>query len=183
MNPLHNPGFSASLNFGHLTLEGYAVSAVASYIMAPTLNACFDLGHCPVAALPLSNIFLSHVHKDHSAGVPLYFSLRDMQKMGKAKVFVPSGSRGGLLRTLEAFDSMEGPNVPDRSGEVIGVSPGDVISLGRSYKVRVFDSIHRIESVGYTVFEHRSKLKPQYLGLSPAEIEKAWLSLSLSIMR
>lgn len=170
----HNAGLPTKLKFGPLELEGFAISALASYIMVPLYKACFDLGHCPVEAISFDNVFLSHVHKDHMAGLPLYFSLRVMQKMGPAKVYCPAVSREPLLNMLRAFDAMEGPVVYDHSGEIVGVNPGDLLDLGRN-KVRVFGVQHRVDSVGYTIVEQRSKLKPEFVGLTTKEIQTAKL--------
>jgi ribonuclease Z len=166
MNPLHNPGRPTTLTLGGLTLTGFAVSAVASYVMAPSLKAVFDLGHAPVDALSLDNVLLSHVHKDHVGGLPLYLSLREMQGMGPARVYVPMESRQPLLDFLAVFDRMEGPVVTNREKEVIGVVPGDVFALGRN-KVRVFGASHRLPSVGYTVVDVRSKLRAEHVGKDP----------------
>ena len=166
MNPLHNPGRPTHLTLGGLTLTGFAVSAVASYVMVPSLKAVFDLGHAPVDALSLDNVLLSHVHKDHVGGLPLYLSLREMQGMGPARVYVPMESRQPLLDFLAAFDRMEGPVVANREKEVIGVVPGDVFALGRN-KVRVFGASHRLPSVGYTVVDVRSKLRAEHVGKDP----------------
>lgn len=170
----HNAGCPVSLTLGGLQLQGFAISALASYVMVPSLGACFDLGHCPIEAVGLDTIFLSHVHKDHVAGLPLYLSLRTMQEMKPAKVYCPESSRDALLKMLDAFDRMEGPVVYDRSKEIIGVRPGDTFRHGKN-TIRVFGVHHRIDSVGYTVVENRSKLRPEYVGKSGEEIRLAKL--------
>lgn len=168
----HNAGCPVSLTLGGLQLQGFAISALASYVMVPSFGACFDLGHCPIEAVGLDTIFLSHVHKDHVAGLPLYLSLRTMQEMKPATVYCPEESRYPLLKMLHAFDQMEGPVTYDRSTEVIGVRPGDTLRLGKN-TVRVFGVHHRLDSVGYTVVENRSKLRPEYVGKTGEEIRLA----------
>lgn len=168
----HNAGNPVKLALGGVHLEGFAISALASYVMLPRYGACFDMGHCPVEAVSIDNVFLSHVHKDHVAGLPLYLSLRTMQGMEAAKVYVPQVSREPLLAMLRAFDAMEGPIVYDRTAEIIGVNPGETLKLGKNV-VEVFGVHHRIDSVGYTVVEQRSKLKAEYVGKTPEEIRGA----------
>ena len=172
MNSLHNQSLPTTLNFGSVSLTGFAVSALASYVMLQGMDAVFDMGHCPVEALPYRNVFLSHVHKDHVGALPLYLSLRDMQKMAPARVYVPAESRAGLLEMLRAFDAMEGPEVANREEMVVGVSPGDVLNLGRN-TVRVFGVHHRVPSVGYTVVEQRSKLLPEFVGQDSSVVKAA----------
>lgn len=169
MNALHNPGLPASLTLGGVSLSGFAISALASYVVVPSYDIVFDLGHVSLDVLPVKNVLLSHVHKDHIAGLPLYLSLRDMQKMGRANVYVPMESREGVLRFLAAFDAMEGPEVADRSREVIGLCPDQTIKVGR-HLVRVFAAHHRAPSLGYTVVDQRSKLKAEFVGMDGTEI-------------
>lgn len=168
LNPLHNPGNPANLTLGDLTLTGFAISALASYIHLPQLNLCFDMGFCPTTVLSATVVLLSHVHKDHVAGLPLYLSLRDMHKMAPAKVYCPEESREALLNFLASFDLMEGNSV-DRSRMVIGVKPGDTFKVGKN-TVRVFSANHRLASVGYTVVGSKSKLLPEFVGKTQAEI-------------
>lgn len=157
-----NVGNFTRLKLGGLTVEGFAISAIASYIMVPELKVVFDLGHCPLESLPMT-VFLSHTHKDHAAGVPLYFSLRDMQGMKGGKVFCPMGSAEKLVTMLQAFDAMEGTVVHDRSDSVYGVEPGNEFPFGK-HVVRVFGVTHRVESVGYTFIERKKKLLPEFQG-------------------
>ncbi len=162
-----NVGNVTRLKLDGLTIEGFAISAVASYIMVPELKAVFDLGHCPIEALPYT-VFLSHTHKDHVAGVPLYFSLRDMQGMEGGRVYCPMTSAGKLVTMLRAFDAMEGPVVHDRSEAVYGVEPGNEFPFGK-HLVRVLEVTHRVESVGYTFVERKKKLLPEFVG-APTEV-------------
>jgi ribonuclease Z len=50
------------------------------------------------------------------------------------------------------------------------VRPGDEIRLSRELVVAVVPTFHTVPSVGYCVWECRSKLKPEYSGLSGTEI-------------
>ncbi len=169
---LHNPGAPKELRFGDLTLTAFSISGLATYVLAPSLNACFDLGHCPAEAARLDRVFLSHVHQDHSSGVPRHLWLREMQGMGRPKVYCPAESAEGLRGVLRAFAAMEGRDRDD--GDVVrGVVDGEVIPLGRRRTVRVFDVVHRIASVGFTVVERRRRLLDAWVGAPGPEIGAA----------
>jgi ribonuclease Z len=146
-----------------LELEGFSISGLATYVLVPEFDACFDLGHCSVEAAKLRNVFLSHVHQDHSLGVPRHRSLRAMWGMKPPRFYCPAESAAGLREFLDALDRLEERTEDERGADIVGVSPGDVVPLGRR-KVQVFDVTHRIASRGFTVFETRRKLKPAFLG-------------------
>ncbi len=37
---------------GHLTLAGFSISGLATYLQVPELDVCFDMGECPNHQLP-----------------------------------------------------------------------------------------------------------------------------------
>lgn len=175
MNKVQNPGHMLTHRAGGMTLRGYAVSAIASYVMPEGMGCCFDLGHCHMETVPMGRVFLSHVHADHASGLPLHLSLRAMQKLAPPKVYVPAESRSGLVAFLDAFDTMQGHTPSDR-GNVIGVSPGDTVPMTGGRKALVFGATHRVPSVGYTIREARKKLLPEYEGLPGDRIRDLNLS-------
>jgi catechol 2,3-dioxygenase-like lactoylglutathione lyase family enzyme len=73
---LHNPGRPVALRLGALELEAFSISGLATYVLVPALEACFDLGHCSVEASRVRNVLLSHVHQDHALGVVRHLALR-----------------------------------------------------------------------------------------------------------
>lgn len=172
---IHNPGAPVSLRFGALEIEAFSISGLATYVMVPAFDAVFDLGHCPVEATRLRNVFLSHVHQDHSAGVPRHLSVRSMFGARPSRVYCPAESAPGLVGVLRAFERMEEKPAADLDAIVRGLHAGDAVDLGRRYTVRVFDVAHRIASRGYTVIEHRKTLRPEYQGMPGAEIHAARL--------
>lgn len=152
------------LRVGPLDLHGFSRSGLASYVLAPALDACFDLGHCDKAAAGLRHVLLSHVHQDHSLGVVRHMSLRAMSGAPPSRVYVPAESRDALVEMLRAYERLEGR--PTEQLDVRPVSPGDTFHLPGGYSVRAFDVTHRVPSRGYTVTQVRRKLKPAYHGLT-----------------
>ena len=98
-----------SLKFGGLELEAFSISGLATYVLAPAFDACFDLGHCPVEATTLRNVFLSHVHQDHAGGVPRHFSLRAMFGARPSRVYCPAESAEALRDVLNEALETEAP--------------------------------------------------------------------------
>lgn len=162
---LHNPGRPVTLRLGTLEVEAFSISGLATYVLIPAFDACFDLGHCSVEASRVRNVLLSHVHQDHALGVVRHLSLRAMTGARPSHIYVPAESRAALLDVLRAHERLEQREPADLDTIVRGVAAGEVLRLSSRYAVRAFDVVHRIASRGYTVIETRRKLKADFLGL------------------
>lgn len=172
--PMHNPGCPTALSIAGHELVAFSISGVSTYVMAPAMDACFDLGHCAVEAARLRNVLLSHVHQDHSLGVIRHRSLRQMWGDSPSKIYVPHESRDALISVLRAFEAMEKREPsPTLERDVIGVRAGETFALSKRLDVRAFDVAHRIESRGYTVIERRRSLKPELVGRPGVELREA----------
>lgn len=171
---MHNPGCPLALSIAGHELVAFSVSGVSTYVMAPAMDACFDLGHCAVEAARLRNVLLSHVHQDHSLGVIRHRVLRQMWGDSPSKVYVPEESREALVAVLRAVEAME-QREPSATLErdVIGVRAGESFALSKRLEVQAFDVTHRIASRGYTVIERRRSLKAQFSGAPGAELRAA----------
>ena len=162
-----NPGIPHQLEFGALSFTAFAASGVASYVLVPALEACFDLGHCAWEAARLRNVLLTHVHQDHAGGVVRHLSLRKMTGLTPAsRVYLPAASRDAMADVLRAQQRLERRESDGLELDAIlhGVSPGQHFSLGKRWSVEAFEVQHRIESVGYTVSEKRKTLLPAWHG-------------------
>lgn len=168
-----NAGLPKRLNFGSLELDAFAVSGLASYVLAPALDACFDLGHCGVEASRLRHVFLSHTHQDHAGAVARHLSLRAMNSARPSRLYCPVESAPALVDLLHAWERLEGREPSDLSAVVHGLAPGDEVTLGRRFTVRCFEAVHRLASLAYTVIEHRRALRPEYRELPGAEVHAA----------
>ena len=162
---LHNPGHPVALRLGALELEAFSISGLATYVLVPAFEACFDLGHCSVEASRVRNVLLSHVHQDHALGVVRHLALRAMTGARPSRIYVPAESRDALLEVLRAHERLEQRAPAELDLLVHGVAAGEQFQLSSRYAVRAFDVVHRIASRGYTVIETRRKLKGEFLGL------------------
>jgi ribonuclease Z len=170
---IHNPGAPLELTLAGLKLTAFSISAVSTYVLAPELDACFDLGHCPLEATRLRHVFLSHTHQDHCAGAHRHLALRRMYGARPSRFFVPAPSAAPMRELFDAMDRLERNEPADYSEIVRGLEPGDRVKISGRYEVRAFEARHRLPSLGYTVTEARRKLKAAYQGLPGPEIAKA----------
>ncbi|CAK9004989.1 tRNase Z TRZ1 (Nuclear ribonuclease Z) (Nuclear RNase Z) (Short tRNase Z 1) (Zinc phosphodiesterase NUZ) (tRNA 3 endonuclease) (tRNase ZS1) (AthTRZS1) [Durusdinium trenchii] len=162
-----------SLTHEGLTLEGYSRAAVQTYWRVPELKLGFDLGGSPWSFMGTPTYFISHAHLDHMAALPAYVARRRMMKMDPPAIYIPAEVVESVERMLKSWQRLDRGRM---LCELIGVSPGDEISLSREHVVTVFATDHTVPSVGYIVWERRKKLKPEYQGLSGDEIRDVALS-------
>jgi ribonuclease Z len=173
----HNALRQVSLTVGGLTLNGFSISGLATYVQVPELGVCFDLGECPLSALSLDHVFLTHAHGDHARCLPRHWQLRRM--LGNAKpaaYFLPASIRAGCEAWVRAEARFEG--VPEELIETPafhGLEGGpELVALPyrKDLRVRAFPVQHSVPSLGYTLFAHKQKLKAEYRALPGAEIAR-----------
>src|SRR5262245_47670396 len=137
----HNALRQVTLRLDSLTIAGFSIAGLATYVQVPELDACFDLGECPLSALPLNHVFLTHAHGDHARCLPRHWQLRRMLGMVRnARYFLPESIRAAGEAWVRAEAGFEGvPEVEVTTPPFEGLQPGDVVQLGRKdLRVRAF---------------------------------------------
>lgn len=150
-----------------LTIEGYSRAAVQTYWRVPELKLGFDLGLQPWSFMATPNWFLSHTHLDHIAALPVLVARRRMMKMEPPTIYLPAEAVADVQRLLHAVQRLDRGKLPV---ELVGLEPGQEVSLSRELVVSVFATRHTIPSLGFLVWERRKKLKPEYHELSGDQI-------------
>ena len=173
----HNALAQVALKLGGLTIAGFSISGLATYLQIPELDVCFDMGECPLSSLSLNHVFLTHAHGDHARCLPRHWQVRRMLGNPRpAAYFLPEAIRAGCERWIRAEAAFEG--VPDEDVETpalrgLHASP-DLVELPhrKDLRVRAFAVTHSVPSLGYTILAHKKKLLPAYAGLPGPEIAK-----------
>lgn len=158
-----------AFDFGRFRLRGRAVGGVETCYEVPTFDLNLDIGRCPPGSERQSRLLLTHGHIDHAAGLPYYVSLRALYRMPPPTVFCPRSAVGPLTDILAGWARLQ---TDSERCHLVGLEPGAVVSLGPSRFVRTFAASHRIETLGYTIFERVRKLKPS-LRSEPPEALRA----------
>ncbi len=169
--PPHNPGQPIVLELGNETLVAFSISALATYVMVPELNCAFDMGECLMEAVPLNRVFLSHAHGDHSRCLLRHESLRRLLGMEPATYYVPEQTLEGFKELSLAWKTLE--NVRDKNFALPRFQPmadGDVVWMHRQLAAKAFKVNHTLPSLGYTLFDVRKKLKPEFQGRPGREL-------------
>jgi ribonuclease Z len=156
-----------SLVHRNLTIEGYSRAAVQSYWRIPELKLGFDLGAQPWSFMGTPTWFVSHMHLDHFAALPVYVARRRMMKMTAPTIYLPEYAVEGVGRLLRLFSRLDGGRLPC---QLVAARPGEEMELSRELVVTAHPTSHTIPSLGYIVWERRQKLKPEYSELSGDQI-------------
>lgn len=163
------------LSYHHagLTIEGYSRAAVQSYWRIPELKIGFDLGAQPWDFMGTPTWFVSHVHLDHVASLPVYVARRRMMRMEPPTIYLPAYAVEDIRRLLMVFQRLDRGRMVC---ELRGIQAGDEIDLSRDHVVTVFGTTHTIPSFGFLVWERRRKLREEYHGLAGEQIRDLRLS-------
>lgn len=150
-----------------MTIEGYSRAAVQSYWRIPELKIGFELGASPWMFMGTQIFLVTHGHLDHMAALPVYVARRRMMKMEPPIIYLPADIVDDVWKVLKAWQRLDRGRM---ICELVGVNPGDVVSLSREHRFTVFPTKHTVTSVGYIVYDVRKKLKPEFQGLRGDQI-------------
>src|SRR5689334_18475091 len=96
-----------SVRHGGLTVEGWSRAGVQSYWRIPELKIGFDLGAQPWDFMGTPTWFLTHVHLDHMAALPVYVARRRMMRMDPPTVYLPGYAVEDVRRILLLFQKLD----------------------------------------------------------------------------
>lgn len=159
-----------ALTIGSTTIVGSSISGVATWITVPSLGIMFDAGDCPLEAVPMNAVLVTHSHEDHAGGLMRHTRLRQMMGMEPAKVFVPIEAAQGLMGVAHATNRAGGDD-DARRPDMVPVWPGERLALPRRGTwVRTFQVHHRAPSLAFTVGETKKVLRAEFRGLPNTDI-------------
>ncbi len=156
-----------SLVHKDLTIEGYSRAAVQTYWRVPELKLGFDLGAQPWSFMGTPLWFVSHMHMDHMAALPIYVARRRMMKMEPPTIYLPAEAVEPVQRILRLFSRLDRGRLPC---ELRPLQPGDEVEISREHVVTVSATRHTVPSLGFVVWERRRKLRPEFQGLTGPQI-------------
>lgn len=135
----------------------------------PDIKLCFDVAQGLPFAIPQNTFCITHGHLDHAAGIPYIISQKCMLSHAPARFLMPRSLVEPLEEIMSLWQKIENHTY---KYELIGVDENSVIQLNDEYSIRPFPTVHRVDSLGYTVFRTTQRLKPEYAGLEPGEIAR-----------
>ena len=150
-----------------LSLLGFSTAGIETAIEVHSLGLVLDLGRCSRTAVNQPLVLVSHGHLDHVGAVVQHAARRAMMKMGESVYVVPASIAADVERMFAAAEALDGGRIPRR---VVPLGPGEELDLGKRRRVRAFETFHRVASQGYTVWERRHRLRPEFHNLDGARL-------------
>lgn len=154
---------------GNMKFVGYTVAGVTTSIAFPEADVCFDVAQGLPFQIPYPNILISHGHMDHASGLPYLIAMKSMTSQAVPQVYMPES----LVKPMsEIMRIWAGIDQHTYKFQFFGVQNGRDYQLKAPYFFRPFPTYHRVPSHGYTIFEKKKHLKPEYRALAPQDLGK-----------
>lgn len=150
-------------------VQGISVAGETTCVMVPELDVCFDIGCCPRAALAMKIVALSHGHMDHIGGLAYYCSQRVFQGMGPGTVLCHKAIGPAIRRMMEGYVPLEEQVTPYT---LVEMQQDQVFEIKNNIFIKMFEVEHTCPAAGYTIYERRSKLKPEYYELPQEKLRE-----------
>ena len=173
-NYTHNALRQVAIKQKIWNLSGFSISGLSTYFQIPELDLCVDMGECPMSALSINHILLTHSHGDHSRCLMRHNSLRRMmQNPTQAVYYIPEPVYGLAVDLIKAETLFEG--VAEERFDLPrleSVKAGQSFNLAyrKDLEIFPFNVKHSIPALGYTVLCKKKKLKKEYAECSREEI-------------
>lgn len=150
-------------------VQGISVAGEVTSIQVPELDVCFDMGSCPRAMLASKFVAVSHGHMDHVGGLAYYASQRRFQGMGTGTIVCDARIEGDIRAMMEGFHRLERQQTPY---ELVALEHEQDLEVKNTVFLRGFHTEHTAPSMGYVLYERRSKLKDEFAGLPQEKLRE-----------
>ena len=153
----------------HLTIDGRSRAGHETWFRVRELGVALDIGRCPDPIISIPNVFVTHAHLDHAAGIPYYAGQRRLQGLEPGRVFVPAETADDFRALMKIHERLE--ETP-YGMEIMGMTAGDDTRIGRNHTVRAHDSTHRVPARAWEFVEIRHHLKPHFASVDGPELAR-----------
>ena len=157
-----------TLQTEHFLIEGRSRAGHETFFRIRDLGIALDIGRCPDVIVSMPQVFVTHAHLDHAAGIAFYAGQRHLQGLGEGTIYVPSEAADGVRELLAVQSKLTGAEFDDVS--IVGVAAGEELRIGRSLFVRGHAATHRVAARGYEFIERRHHLREEFIGLAGEEL-------------
>lgn len=156
-----------SLALGPCELVGVSLAGVRTALYIPELKICFDAGFPFPFQLGADTFFITHGHMDHAAAIPYIISQKNLNNQKVAQFYMPEELVEPLTEIVNLWQKIEKHTY---KFNFIALAPDTPVVLNQQFFVKAFKAHHRIPARGYTLFQSRKHLKPEFDGLSKDEL-------------
>ncbi len=154
-------------SYAEFDFFGLSLSGIRTCIALPAFQFCFDVAQGFPFSLNLKKYFISHGHLDHAAGIPYIISQKAMNSQAPADFWMPKSLLEPMTEILRLWEKIEGHQYQFHFHEM---NLDTEVEINARYTMKSFSTVHRIDSCGYTLFEKKKKLKPDFQNLPGARL-------------
>ncbi|HET9227970.1 MAG TPA: MBL fold metallo-hydrolase, partial [Thermoanaerobaculia bacterium] len=155
------------LRFGDLRIEGWSRAGDESWFRIHPPGLALDAGRGALQLAGAADVFISHGHLDHVLGLPYVLSQRSLHRLVHTRIFCPAEIAEPLGLLISAAERLERARY---RFDLIPLSPGDRVEVGRDLAVEAFAVDHVVPTLGFHLHRIRRRLAAGYQGLSAAEL-------------
>lgn len=137
-------------------IEGRSRSGHETFYRIRELGIALDMGRCPDLVVSAPQVFVTHAHVDHCAGMAFYAAQRHLQRLPVGRIYVPAEAADGVRELLALHERLA--NTHFDATEVVGLGLGDRVRIPRGREVVVHRSTHRVPTNAYEVRENETSL-------------------------
>ena len=137
-------------------IEGRSRSGHETFFRIRELGVALDIGRCPDLVVSAPQVFITHAHLDHCAGMAFYCAQRHLQRMPLGRLYVPEEAADGVRELLALHERLA--NTHFDQSEVLGLGAGDAVPIAHGREVVVHRSTHRVPTNAYEVREDATSL-------------------------
>lgn len=155
------------LRFGDLRIEGWSRAGDETWVRVYPPGLAFDVGRGAIQLAGAQDVFLTHGHLDHCLGLPYVLSQRSLHRLVHTRVFCTPEIVEPLAALIAAAETLERA---EYKFDLIPLTPGDRVPVGRDLVVEAFPTAHVVPSLGYHLWRSRRRLAPEHVGRPPSEL-------------
>lgn len=150
-----------------LRISGLSLAGVRTSLTLPQHSIAFDVAQGLPHALSMNHFFISHGHMDHASGIPYIISQKAMGSHKTPQFYMPESLVDPMTEIMYQWSKIEGFKYDFKFH---GAKCGSSFEVSPKLFVKPFQTLHRVPSLGYSVFRRVRKLKAELEGKSSSEI-------------
>jgi len=151
-----------------LTIEGKSRAGNETWFRIRELGIALDIGRCPDAIVPITSVFVTHPHLDHSLGIPYYFAQRKLLQLPTGTIYLPAEIVEQYRELIEKHEELQRTRYDFK---LVGLAHGESVKVRKDIRVRAAMASHSVPSAAWEVIETRRRIKPEYDGWSEDRIK------------